>query len=121
MARLPSTILSECSNRAFEYTLDLMKNPTYESVGFAQSTGSCILPYKDVVMSFQMSGYGLRKAEKWINEWNDMGLVKWRLNVKEQYMAFLTKPITDDQDDRFCKWLSSELQKHKETAKSLGF
>lgn len=120
MAKLPSTIFSECSKRAFDYTLDLMNNPTYESVAFAHLTGSCILPYQDVVLAFYNAGYGSRKIEKWINEWADMGLVKWRF-VKEKYIAFLGKPITDEQYESYCEWLNLELQKSKKSAESLGF
>lgn len=122
MAKLPSTILSMCAKSAHEYTLSLMDNPTYESARFVASTGSCIAPYQDVIATFFECGYGPKKAEKWINEWNDMGLIKWYFyNQHEKYMAFLKSPITAVQNEHFTDYLLKEKKKKDEYAKTLGF
>lgn len=121
MAKLPSTILSICTKSAYEYTLRLMDNPTYESARFVASTEACILPYQDVVTAFFECGYGPQKTEKWINDWADMGLIKWYFfNPKEKYMAFMKNPISATQHEYFTKYLLSEKKKRDNICEKLN-
>lgn len=121
MAKLPSTILSMCSKSAHDYTLRLMDNPTYESARFVASVEACILPYQDVVSTFFACGYGPQKTEKWINDWADMGLIKWHFfDQKEKYMAFLKNPITAIQREHFIKYLIAEKKKKDKICKNLN-
>lgn len=121
MAKLPSTILSMCAKQAHEYTLELMDKPTYESVRFVASTGSCIVPWTNVIATFFECGYGPKKAEKWINDWAEMGLVKWYFyNQNEKYMAFLRTPISAVQNEHFTNYLMSEKKKKDQILKELG-
>lgn len=112
MAKLPSTIYSVCADKAVDYTTDVLRKPTTHTAVMLIETESVILPYQTLVSEFYSAGYGAKKIEKWINEWSEIGLIKWRFyDSTHRYVAFLGKSISNKDYQTMKEWFISEKDK----------
>ena len=111
-AKLPSTIFSVCVDKAVEYTTDVLRRPTTHTALMIVENESVILPYQTLVSEFYSAGYGAKKIEKWVNEWAEIGLIKWRFyDSTHKYVSFLSKPVSNKDHQSMKEWFIAEKDK----------
>ena len=93
------TIVSGCYQEASDWTLgQIEKGETIDRHGlvYAINTRHMVLPLKQLTRKFYSAGYGDKAISKWLNLYNDAGILTWKLlSADRQYVSFLECPIDE--------------------------
>lgn len=117
MVKPPNKVLSECYKQAEKWTEDLVKkeNMTLADrriLAYAYNNKCYVMPYKKTVGEAIKAGYGPKKAEKWLHNWYDAGLISWSaVDFGTEIVCFKENAMSWLVEDCIVKILSDQRAK----------